>query len=582
MKWACGLLTPVLDYSGGMYFKISTEALFAIDQKYIKVNPIHIPLVLGVSVKKFSAKVLVKMKPFFASNRIWVGFYNDPPIQLELSIDPIISNKSIQLDLVNQIIEACIFLNAQNRILYVLKEFFLLPKMKDFPLWDSEGLGGFFEPEVMNQNFDLVEPAESGLGKKLLERIPEAAEADSFERMPSKPQKIDIEMKSLDELSEPRTPIAEMPESFKIKLTPPSLLTPIAETAIVASTVDYISSSQSAQVLYTKAKEYGIADRVKSVSSWIGVDSWISFENADESQELPSPISETSDSASSMEFNEPLEQAACADSYPESKECPLEDSTNLDLADSDSLSPSEVEQAKNPSTPFEQESTTTSIHLASQLENFEKVIHAPCTNLPSWAREFAVDLINHCADKAVEDSSVKERHRTDHTDVVKKYSGEMEVHGDNDDDFEELILKLQFVQRDEILKCSERNGLLANDFVGPYASEQDLAPVDASFAEQDEQDPMLVDNDQNGDGVIKLSEGESAALANFLSSLNPCESTDTLVNEEVKEEGNGPKLDTVEKEQVIYDKPGFFGGYFSIEGLFQRPKLRVVNVEGLD
>lgn len=70
---------------------------------YFKFKPLSVPLVLGVSIKTFAARVLVKMKPFFESNRIWFGFYPDPEIKLELDIEPIISNKGVKLDIVNQV-----------------------------------------------------------------------------------------------------------------------------------------------------------------------------------------------------------------------------------------------------------------------------------------------------------------------------------------------------------------------------------------------------------------------------------------------------------------------------------------------
>lgn len=97
----------------------------------ISATPIKVPLVLGVSPKRFSARIQIKFKPFFASisycltnlgNRIWVGLQDDLPLELELAIDPIISNKSVQLDLVNRLI--------QHRIKALIRDQLMLPKMQ--------------------------------------------------------------------------------------------------------------------------------------------------------------------------------------------------------------------------------------------------------------------------------------------------------------------------------------------------------------------------------------------------------------------------------------------------------------------
>jgi hypothetical protein len=89
---------------------------------------------VAVKINRFSARVLLKIKPFWESNRLWFGFYHKPELKLELQVEPIISNKLIKLHLVNQVIE--------RRIKVALEEYVMLPNMDDLLFWDFRDISG--------------------------------------------------------------------------------------------------------------------------------------------------------------------------------------------------------------------------------------------------------------------------------------------------------------------------------------------------------------------------------------------------------------------------------------------------------
>jgi hypothetical protein len=91
------------------------------------MRPINVPIVVRVSITSFSARVLLKVKPLWETNRIWFGFYRHPELKLELNLEPIISDKLVKIELVNQVIE--------SRIKHALEEFVILPNMDSFVFW---------------------------------------------------------------------------------------------------------------------------------------------------------------------------------------------------------------------------------------------------------------------------------------------------------------------------------------------------------------------------------------------------------------------------------------------------------------
>lgn len=119
-----------IDYTGGISIEAATLATISVPAWDSYLKPITIPLVVAITIKKFSARVLLKLKPFWESNRLWFGFYRKPELKLELQVEPIISNKLIKSHIVNQVIE--------QRIKNALDEYVMLPNMDDIMFWDSE------------------------------------------------------------------------------------------------------------------------------------------------------------------------------------------------------------------------------------------------------------------------------------------------------------------------------------------------------------------------------------------------------------------------------------------------------------
>ncbi|KAJ3179527.1 hypothetical protein HDU85_004800 [Gaertneriomyces sp. JEL0708] len=125
-----------VEYTGGARLEIKTVATIAVDALNDVVKPLDIPLVVGVQITHFAARVLIKAKPYWESNRMWIGFCRDPDIKLKLQVEPIVSNRLVKLHLVNQVLE--------RRMKEALEEFVVLPNMEDICFWPSGGLGGMF------------------------------------------------------------------------------------------------------------------------------------------------------------------------------------------------------------------------------------------------------------------------------------------------------------------------------------------------------------------------------------------------------------------------------------------------------
>lgn len=125
-----------VDYTGGVRIEAATVASISVPAWDAYMKPISVPIVVAIKIKRFSARVLLKMKPFWETNRVWFGFYRQPELKLELEVEPIISNKLIKIQLVNQVIE--------KRIKEALEETVMLPNMDDFSFWPFEDFMGAF------------------------------------------------------------------------------------------------------------------------------------------------------------------------------------------------------------------------------------------------------------------------------------------------------------------------------------------------------------------------------------------------------------------------------------------------------
>ncbi|GAA5803078.1 hypothetical protein HPULCUR_008553 [Helicostylum pulchrum] len=121
-------------YAGGLQVVIQTD----FNWNYSSLmKPIRVPLVLSVTLKKLSGKLLLKVKPP-PTNRYWVAFYEMPVMDWEVT--PIVSDKQIRLSMVTNAI--------QSKIREFILENVVLPNMDDFPFCPSGGKGGIFGERV--------------------------------------------------------------------------------------------------------------------------------------------------------------------------------------------------------------------------------------------------------------------------------------------------------------------------------------------------------------------------------------------------------------------------------------------------
>lgn len=136
-----------IDYTGGVRVEAATEATLSVPAWDAYMKPITVPIVVAVKINRFAARLLLKIKPFWESNRVWFGFYHKPELKLELQVEPIISNKLIKIQLVNQVIE--------RRIKHALEEYVMLPNMDNFSFWELRDLIG--QPEDDDDESDYGE-----------------------------------------------------------------------------------------------------------------------------------------------------------------------------------------------------------------------------------------------------------------------------------------------------------------------------------------------------------------------------------------------------------------------------------------
>ncbi|KAJ3412541.1 hypothetical protein HDV05_000622 [Chytridiales sp. JEL 0842] len=125
-----------ITYTGGCRIEAETLATISLPSFEPYFKPLPIPIVVSIKVTRFSARLLLKIKPFWETSRIWFGLYRDPEIDIGVEVEPIIWNKLIKLNVVDQII--------QRRIKQALEEFVVLPNMDDISFWPTQGKGGIF------------------------------------------------------------------------------------------------------------------------------------------------------------------------------------------------------------------------------------------------------------------------------------------------------------------------------------------------------------------------------------------------------------------------------------------------------
>lgn len=139
-------------YEGMFKIVIETEANISVSSR---LKQYKVDLVLALLLKKIQGKMLVKIKQP-PTNRIWVGFYEEPLTVID--IEPIVSDKLIKLNLVLQAI--------RKKIMDAINEAIVLPNMDDYCFFPSQGTGGIFDYEQIPKKNDLDTPLSTPKNEK--------------------------------------------------------------------------------------------------------------------------------------------------------------------------------------------------------------------------------------------------------------------------------------------------------------------------------------------------------------------------------------------------------------------------------
>jgi Maintenance of mitochondrial morphology protein 1 len=87
-------------YNGGFRIEIATVATLQLGSRF---KPRQVSLSMAVTVKKLEGKMLLRIKKP-PSNRLWLGFYETPV--MDLTIEPIVSSRQITYTMVLRAIES--------------------------------------------------------------------------------------------------------------------------------------------------------------------------------------------------------------------------------------------------------------------------------------------------------------------------------------------------------------------------------------------------------------------------------------------------------------------------------------------
>jgi hypothetical protein len=87
-------------YNGGFRIEIATVATLQLGSRF---KPRQVSLSMAVTVKKLEGKMLLRIKKP-PSNRLWMGFYETPV--MDLTIEPIVSSRQITYTMVLRAIES--------------------------------------------------------------------------------------------------------------------------------------------------------------------------------------------------------------------------------------------------------------------------------------------------------------------------------------------------------------------------------------------------------------------------------------------------------------------------------------------
>ncbi|KAI9486811.1 MAG: hypothetical protein EXX96DRAFT_550706 [Benjaminiella poitrasii] len=119
-----------VEYKGGLTIEIETDFNWSYSSR---MKPIRMNLVLAVTLKRLSGRMMFKLKAP-PTNRFWLSFFEMP--EMEWKITPVVADKTIKLGIITNAIE--------SRIREVMAETFVLPNMEDTAFCASGGKGGIF------------------------------------------------------------------------------------------------------------------------------------------------------------------------------------------------------------------------------------------------------------------------------------------------------------------------------------------------------------------------------------------------------------------------------------------------------
>ncbi|KAI8866891.1 hypothetical protein GQ42DRAFT_103886, partial [Ramicandelaber brevisporus] len=120
-----------IHYEGGFSVELETIATISVSQR---IRTFQVPIALAANLRRLTGKLLVRIGAP-PSNRIWIGFFEMPHI--DLKIEPIVSDREIKFEFVLTAIK--------KKLLDMIQETMVLPNMDDVTFFPSFGTGGIFE-----------------------------------------------------------------------------------------------------------------------------------------------------------------------------------------------------------------------------------------------------------------------------------------------------------------------------------------------------------------------------------------------------------------------------------------------------
>ncbi|CDK26933.1 unnamed protein product [Kuraishia capsulata CBS 1993] len=171
-------------YQGGLTLEIATKAYLNLTSRF---KPREVALNLKIQLRKMEGVMVLKMKKP-PSNRIWYAFEKMP--SMDLVIEPVVSSRSLNYNLVTNIIE--------NKFREAIRESLVMPFMDDFVLYDT--LGEIFRGGI----WDLASRPQFEGTKTQTEETPNAETEDSTNAAPPP-----LPLRDLEESLEPESDLRE-------------------------------------------------------------------------------------------------------------------------------------------------------------------------------------------------------------------------------------------------------------------------------------------------------------------------------------------------------------------------------------